>query len=205
MKIGKINSNVTTKTLEEDEVVDFIKRQANSDLYIVVDYGVFLGRVQDKEILLWRERLLENEPIQKKQFVVETELPKTKYIQEVRIFDKNMEVKITRTQQGFVWRKRQDSEAETGEITLDYIDECYKLWGSVKKVGEDFSVLQEDRGTTIVIPGKYEGDQKVGLIFRKYVSFQDRNFVTEQPFSYQIIDERLVTYCEFGEGFEYDK
>lgn len=190
LKIGKVNSNVTTKTLKEDEVIAFIKRQNNGDLYVVVDYGVFLGRLQDKEILL----------LQKKQVAIEKEFPKAKYIQEVRIFDKDMEIKITRTQQGFVWRKRQDSENETGKMTLDYIDECYKLWGSITEVGDGFSVLKENRGTTIVIPRKYEVNQQIGLVFRKYISFQDKDLVTEQPFSYQIIDERLVKYCEFKGG-----
>lgn len=184
MKAEAINSIVTTGFLEETEVLDFIKRRGKGNLYIVADYGVFLGDIQDKRIVLFEG------------------VPKAEFIQEVRIFTKIMETKITRTKKGFVWRKRSDDERK--KTNIDYIEECHKLWGKVTKVEKGFSILQEKRGTTIAIPKRYEKGQKVGLVFRKYISFQDKDFATDQPFSYEIIDERLVAYCEFEEGTKND-
>lgn len=177
LKAKSIQSIVTTGFLKKEELLDFMKEQAKTDLYLVVDYGVFLGEIINKNIVLHKNSV-----------------PKEDFIQEVRLFKDESEVKITRAKEGFVWRKREDKDNKTPNIYV--IDETHKLWGKVTKAEKEYSILTEDRGTTIVIPKKYEICQEVGLVFRKYIAIQDKDFVMNQPFSYQIIDERLVKYCE---------
>lgn len=182
MIVGKVNSIVTNGFLREEDVLEFIKKQNGFNLYIVTDYEVFLGTVRDGQILLDRK-----------------DVPSPVFIQEVRVFIQEIEIKITRTAHSFVWRKRQDLVGKDGPV--DYIDECHKLWGSVTENNTQFLILKEDRGTTISVPKTIElHTEEIGLVFRKYISFHDKDFHKNQPFSYQIIDERLVKYCDFEKG-----
>lgn len=186
MKAEAILSIVTTGFLKEEEVLKFMGEQGGNELYIVTDYDVFLGRTNKKDIEIYGSTV-----------------PKAIFIQEVRLFKEESEIKITRTKQGFIWRKRVDKES--GKTNLYHIDETHKLWGIVTSVEEKHAVLTESRGTTIGIPKKFKDKQEVGLVFRKYIAIQDKDFVTNQPFSYQIIDERLVKYCEFKGGIKHDE
>ncbi|WP_042473174.1 type III-D CRISPR-associated protein Csx19 [Bacillus ndiopicus] len=177
MKAIETSSLVITGTIDKEQIMDCIKEHNGFELYIVTDYGVLLGKVTKEHLIL-----NENEP-------------NPEFIQEVRIFNEKEEIKITRQEERFVWRKRKDMVKDAPKI--HFIDECHKLWGKVVDVKGAFSILHEKRGTKIAIPHKYEIGDEVSLVFRKYIAFQDKDFATDQPFSYSVVDERLVKYGKF--------
>ncbi|GIP64009.1 hypothetical protein J32TS6_25640 [Virgibacillus pantothenticus] len=174
MKLARCNSTITKGKLKTDELINFIKLN-NGQLYVVTDYGVFLGEVASKIIKLYDQ-----------------EIPTAEFIQEVRIFNKDKEIKITRMHGEFVWRERKDTDNKKGKITR--IDEKYLLWGQVEHLEKGWSILTEQRGSRIALPHSYKKKQKVGLVFRKYIEFQDWDLVNEQPFAYHVVDDRLVEY-----------
>ncbi|MBU5266438.1 type III-D CRISPR-associated protein Csx19 [Virgibacillus proomii] len=184
MRHQKLDSVVTKGHLTKDELIEFIRDTKNGDLYLVIDYGVYLGKVEASEI-----KLYDDDAILEPQF-----------IQEVRIFNKQKEIKISRINDRFVWRERKDTNEGKEETTC--FDETYKLWGQVTAHKENWSILTEQRGTSIAIPDSYEKGQKVGLVFRKYIEFQDWDLVNDQPFSYQVVDDRLVKYALWKEEKE---
>lgn len=121
----------------------------------------------------------------------------TDYVQEVRLFTEQAETKIVRRDANtFIWRTIQDGSE--GEPTV-YIDETHKLWGTVA-CSERKNVLTEQRGTTITVPIASEKGDQVGLVFRKYIVFQDKDFAGDTPFTYGIEDERLVKFVTFKEA-----
>ncbi|KNE21258.1 hypothetical protein KM914_18510 [Virgibacillus pantothenticus] len=174
MKLARCNSTITKGKLKTDELINFIKLN-NGQLYVVTDYGVFLGEVASKIIKLYDQ-----------------EIPTAEFIQEVRIFNKDKEIKITRMHGEFVWRERKDTDHKKGKITR--IDETYLLWGKVEQCENGWSILTEQRGSRIALPHSYEEKQKVGLVFRKYIAFQDWDLANEQSFTYHVVDDRLVEY-----------
>lgn len=174
MELARGNSTITKGKLKADELINFIKLN-NGQLYVVTDYGVFLGIVESNNIKLYDDEMLNPE-----------------FIQEVRIFNKDKEIKITRMQDEFVWRERKDTDHKKGEITR--IDETYLLWGEVEQCENGWSILTEQRGSRIALPHSYKKKQKVGLVFRKYIAFQDWDLVNKQPFTYHVVDDRLVEY-----------
>ncbi|RFA34226.1 CRISPR-associated protein [Virgibacillus dokdonensis] len=175
MELARCNSTIMRKgKLKADELIHFIQSN-NGQLYVVTDYGVFLGIVESKNIKLYDDEMLNPD-----------------FIQEVRIFNKDMEIKITRMDGEFVWRERKDKDNNNGEITR--IDETYLLWGKVEPCKKGWSMLTEQRGSRIALPHSYEQEQKVGLVFRKYIAFQDWDLANEQPFAYHVVDDRLVEY-----------
>lgn len=184
MKSGETRSSLKTGSLCEEELIGFIKSFTNSDVYLVTDYAVYLGKIQDNEIKL-----------------IDTELD-VQFIQEVRIFNLVEETKMTRMKDRFVWRTRKD-EIKTGK-NITYIDEKHKLWGTVAYTKAGWSHLQEKRGASIAVPGNFKKGQEIGLVFRKYVEFQDWDLATEQPFAYEIIDERLVNYVNWKDAVKND-
>ncbi len=175
MKLARCDSTIMRKgKLKADELIDFITSN-KGQLYIVTDYGVFLGIVESKNIKLYDDEKLNPD-----------------FIQEVRIFNKDKEIKITRINDEFVWRERKDTENNKGNTT--HIDETYLLWGKVKHLDRGWSILTEQRGSRIALPHLYEQEQKVGLVFRKYIAFQDWDLANEKPFAYHVVDDRLVEY-----------
>lgn len=180
MQLQTFNCVVTSGYLFEDELEKFIKDMQNGYLYLVTGYAVHLGKVKSREIKLYNDKIYDDI------------FSQVSFIQEVRIFNKQKEIKITRMNDRFVWRERKDTNEGKGKITC--IDETYKLWGQVTAHKEYWSILTEQRGTSIAIPDSYEKGQKVGLVFRKYIEFQDWDLVNDQHFSYRVEDERLVKY-----------
>ncbi|MEI3611533.1 type III-D CRISPR-associated protein Csx19 [Pseudogracilibacillus sp. SO30301A] len=184
MKSGETRSLLYSGFLYKEELMGFIKNFKHSYLYLVTDYAVYLGKVQDHEI-----KLIDAEP-------------DVQLIQEVRIFNQSEETKITRMKDRFVWRTRKD-EIKTGKNII-YIDETHKLWGTVTDTQAGWSCLREKRGASIAVPGNFKKGQEIGLVFRKYVEFQDWDLATKQPFAYEIVDERLVNYVNWKEAAKND-
>ncbi len=175
---------IETGMLAECEIIPFIKTFPNKDLYMVTDYAVYLGKVQGEKLML-----------------IDAE-PESQFIQEVRIFSKSEETKITRVKDDFIWRTRADQSKKNDSVpTIYYVDETHKLWGTVKDVQNGWTYLKEVRGTQIAVPyERYKNGQQIGLVFRKYIEFQDWDLASGQPFSYQITDERLVKYVNWLEA-----
>lgn len=188
MKHKEIESIVESGAFKEEDIFSFIIKSKNSNLYMVTEYAVYLGKIQDGKIELGG-----------------ASVPKPCFILEVRIFEEDKETKLTRTKEGFVWRKRTDKEKSKEHYKISVIDEEHKLWGKVTRVEKEWSTLEDQRGTKINIPNKYVEGASVGLIFRKYIDFQDWNLAINQPFCYKIIDERLVKYTDWREDEMNDK
>lgn len=75
------------------------------------------------------------------------------HLQLARIFNKDQELKIWKSEAGFNYRVRIDSEGEKGwAIEAEQI-----LWGTrSQKLDESWTRLFEDRGTELIIPLKIE-------------------------------------------------
>lgn len=163
----------TNGLIKASELLAFIQEHEKSDAYIETASEVSLCHIKDIKL-------------------------NTDYVQEVRLFTEQAETKIVRRDTNtFIWRTIQDSSE--GEPTV-YIDETHKLWGTVAGSSKSKTILKEQRGTTITVPIASKKGEQVGLVFRKYIVFQDKDFAGDTPFTYGIEDERLVKFVTFKEA-----
>ncbi|WP_193769035.1 CRISPR-associated protein Csx19 [Metasolibacillus meyeri] len=176
-KSGKSEREI--KSISQDELLTCIRAQENGDMYVMADQAVYFGKLVNGNIQLHGDTKFEEA-----------------YIQEVRIFDSEKELKLTRVNGNFIARLRKDG---TGEETI-YFDDTHKLWGSGVKCDGEWSVLEEGRGMELAIPKKFAKDDAVVLIFRKYLAFQEWDPATAQSFRYTVVDERLVEYQKMEEA-----
>lgn len=178
VEIETITRTIESFEIEENQLREKLKSHKDCCFYLVSDDHVQLAKVSEE-------------------MISDALLP---HIQEVRVFNETMEIRCIRKGDKFIYRQCTDKKSEKGG-NVHYIDEMHKLWGTVQSKGDGFSVLRERRGTSIKIPSEeYAMGSQIALCYRKYITFQDKDFVHDTPFSYSIDDTRLVRFCEFTGG-----
>ncbi len=93
-------------------------------------------------------------------------------LREMRLFNKDRELYLYRTQNGFGFRRRIDDRGESAE----YIDAEQLILGTTGEVCKGWTALSEKRGARIVLPIEAYGiDEKcrVALITRNYITYSE--------------------------------
>lgn len=115
------------------------------------------------------------------------------YMQELRIFNQNRELRIRRFQERFCGRLRKDGEDGRESYIMD---ETQKLWGSVKRSEEGFHLLTSSRGSRIWVPEIIDNIgqiyQMAGIRVRTYMDFPP---ASEKKGLYRKEDTRFLGIC----------
>lgn len=95
------------------------------------------------------------------------------FIQKLRLFNKDKELFVWRTSEGFKARLRTDGDgAEINVIEAEQI-----VLGTDVEIGSDYSVLKEKRGTRIILPlnnlNVDEKKKRLKIKTRNYVGFDE--------------------------------
>lgn len=116
-------------------LADFLSGIFKDDGYIIayMDYKVIMGYFRNNQLIL-----PDNESIEEK------------YLQRLRLFNDSKELYIWRCNNRFNGRLRIDGEGEDTEV----VDASQVLWGTDSKSLGDFTMLMEERGTTLIVPVK---------------------------------------------------
>lgn len=119
----------------------------------------------------------------------EMQLPTSRenaFLLEVRAFDTNKELYLTRLPDGnYIGRVRMDEEGDTESLIYE---EYHKIWGNPAKnqASETSTLLSEDRGIELTLPIKVEKG--------KTAFIQVRNYFTKEDGDLKLIDWRFVTF-----------
>ena len=157
-------------------------------IYAVLDFGVCFGIYDKNCLLVGPEGYTKPTPLD------------WKYLQELRLFDKEKELLLVPSGDGWTGRIRRDvkecaEDNKTGEYV---IDECQKLWGKIERKGKEgipgWNLLVSGRGTKMQIPVDIAG-KEVAIHVRKYMRIPDVEKEEELVFQNDI---RMVDFCSWG-------
>jgi CRISPR-associated protein (TIGR03984 family) len=124
-------------------------------------------------------------------------------IQKIRIFNKESEVYIWRTKEGYKARFRTDTSGEPCE----YVQANQVLFGTCKKKDkEGFTKLYEDRGTEMILPFSFESvplplegtpnlKQRIAIQTRTYIHYNTNHQA-------QYNDSRFVNFIQLPDNQE---
>lgn len=110
----------------------------------------------------------------------------------MRVFNKDKEMLIYRTGNGFKGRLRIDDKDGTGTAV---IVANQVLFGTKKdeKSNNSYTKITEERGTSLVLPfGELDVDDKEKRIFIKTHNYIDYNAVNQATY----VDCRFVSFCD---------
>ncbi len=130
----------------------------NGFIVIYLDYAVLIRKFTDGKILFMKN---ENpfDPI---------------YIQKLRLFNKDKELFLWRTEGKWKARLRTD---DTGESEMTLIEANQVLFGTTSKVENGFTSLTETRGTEIILPftitGIDAGKNRIKIKTRNYIGYNE--------------------------------
>ena len=181
LKLIKTGSTVTcpfeSKPDEnpEDVLIENIKEKSFAVVWL--DYKVLIGTWDGKNFQFYADETFEN-----------------KYLQRMRVFNKDREMLIYRTGNGFKCRLRIDDKdgKETEAIVAKQV-----LFGTKKDEScKDSSYIKitEERGTSLVLPfgGIDKVDDKEKRIFIKTHNYIDYNAVNQATY----VDCRFISFCD---------
>lgn len=104
-------------------------------------------------------------------------------LREMRLFNKDRELYLFRTEKGFRFRRRIDGNGEQAE----YIEVQQILWGTADVVQGGWTTLSERRGIRLTVPIEARGvDEKHRVVL------VTRNYITESG-----IGQAGITDCRF--------
>ena len=185
LQVKEILSHEQTGLVEERSLLNTIQGhiKENAFVYAVMDHAVALGLYGGGGIQIGLGS--EKKP---------ADLPLA-YLQELRVFNAQKELRVLRSADGFRWRVREDQGPEQGG-NIWHLDEKHKLWGSVQKEEDtgEWSLLREKRGSTILFPAKLELHAEKALIVRNYIAFLRAE---EEDGLVHFIDERLCGFTNW--------
>ena len=185
LQVKEILSYKQTGQVEERSLLNTIQGHIKEKafVYAVMDHAVALGLYGGGgiQIGLGPEKKAADLPLA--------------YVQELRVFNAQKELRALRCADGFRWRVREDQCVEQGG-NIWHLDEKHKLWGSVQKEEDtgEWSLLREKRGSAILFPAKLELQAEKALIVRNYIVFlraKEENGVVH------FIDERLCGFANW--------
>lgn len=158
-------------------------------VYAILDYRVVFGWLADEKMMIHTE----------KQGGME-ELTGT-YVQELRIFNEEKELRVRRCAEGFRGRLLLDRKDNDSKDQISVMEEIQKLWGSVTNLEENWALLTSRRGEQIWVPAfsgeKYGLSQELGLKVKSYIQFQE---AADKDELYRFFDERLCGICGWTGG-----
>lgn len=179
----KNDKKSTSKKIEvTTDLKNIIHTNLSSNEYSVVaylDYGVFIGLLKKENNSF---EFIFNEKIN----------IEDKYIQKIRIFNKNEELLLWRSNNTLKGRLRIDESGSGSE----YIDVSQILFGTQDKdVNNEFTnLIEEDRRINITIPGKFETSNS-----KKRVAIKTRNYIDyNEIFQATYTDCRFVEFVQLG-------
>lgn len=157
----------------EDVLMENIKEKSFAVVWL--DYKVLIGTWDGKDFQFYDNKPFEN-----------------KYLQRMRVFNKDREMLIYRTGNGFKGRLRIDDKNGT-----DYwvIVAKQVLFGTKKgeKCNNNYTEITEKRGTSLVLPfGGLDVDDKKERIFIKTHNYIDYNAVNQATY----VDCRFVDFTD---------
>lgn len=157
----------------EDVLMENIKEKAFAVVWL--DYKVLIGAWDGKEFQFYDNKQFEN-----------------KYLQRMRVFNKNREMLIYRTGNGFKGRLRiDDKDGKNTEIIVA----TQVLFGTtkVKKCNDSYTEITEERGTSLVLPfGGLDVDDNEKRMFIKTHNYIDYNAVNQAT----CVDCRFVDFTD---------
>jgi len=118
------------------------------------------------------------------------------HLQLARIFNKNRELKIWKSDSGLQYRLRIDSEGE--EYCAVEAEQI--LWGTrTKKLNKNWIRLYEDRGTELKVPlaieipeGQEVPDPRVCIKTRNYIGYLDNGQASLEDCRFMAIGKKLI-------------
>lgn len=159
-------------------------------IYAVLDYVVCFGVYEHQQFLL--------KPGNQKEFIP----LEWQYLQELRVFDRNGELRLLSVKERWAGRFRGSVSAggNTDRESKEYcIDECQKLWGKAKAGGiiDDslWSLLTSDRGTRIWVPIRMKEQEEAAICVRRFM----RVPTADSPELVYQTDIRMMDFCIWGE------
>lgn len=186
---------------------------APAQVYAVFDNGVALGIYQNGRftIRFGKEGFRQKETEEDYSC---SEFP-WKYLQEIRVFNKDKEVRLRRRAGAFVGKVIEDgcqkvlpkehSEEDNSLKEIYYMDEDQKLWGSIKAKDGNWRLLESQRGSRLWVPfiENVEIDKWICIKVRKYMIFPDltkylqqEDIEQEKMESEEIEQEGLVRFLD---------
>ncbi len=114
------------------------------------------------------------------------------FVKRMRIFNQNEELYLWRDKGKLIGRYRKDSEGEE----IDFIEANQVIYGTKAEYEDGCTILTEQRGTKIVLPGKWKANNKksrVAIKTKHYIGYQDSCQAT-------YIDARFVKFIQLPEG-----
>ncbi len=100
--------------------------------------------------------------------------PDTADIIEMRIFNTDKEIYLRRNGESFMGRMRVDSQGDNIQV----VDSDNYLWGTSAMQKGDYTLLEEDNGMQLLLPGSYPNvtpDNRVKLVIRNYIEYNERH------------------------------
>ncbi|HEC24391.1 MAG TPA: TIGR03984 family CRISPR-associated protein [bacterium] len=154
LKLMSIKSSTKTNLILEDlkKIKDYIKKESNVVVYL--DNEVLIGKY-NSDFSFQEDKRIE------KQFV-----------RRLRIFNQDEELHLWRSNGELYGRYRSDSEGEE----TDFIEANQVIFGTKAEIYNEYTILTEQRGTEIAIPGKWKTDNKkmrVAIKTRHYIGYKN--------------------------------
>ncbi len=157
----------------EDVLIENIKEKSLAVVWL--DYKVLIGTWDGKDFQFYNDETFEN-----------------KYLQRMRVFNKDREMLIYRAGNGFKGRLRiDDKDGKDTEIIVA----TQVLFGTKKgkKCNDSYTEITEERGTSLVLPfGGLNVDDKKKRIFIKTHNYIDYNAVNQATY----VDCRFVEFTD---------
>ncbi|MFW0884778.1 CRISPR-associated protein Csx19 [Candidatus Acidulodesulfobacterium sp. H_13] len=170
LKWTSIKSSTKTKLILEDikEIKGYIKGESNVVAYL--DNEVLIGRY-DGNFSFPEDKRIEK-----------------RFIRRLRIFNKDEELHLWRSNGRLNGRYRSDSEGEeTYAIEANQV-----IFGTKAEICNEYTILTEQRGTKITIPGKWETDNK-----RMRVAIKTRHYIGyKNGYQAAYVDVRFVKFVQ---------
>jgi CRISPR-associated protein (TIGR03984 family) len=180
LKLHKIKSS----TKDNISNIDDIKIHIKTDSLVVayLDYKVLIGRYKNNTFKFY-----------------DTTFDITKnsqYVQKIRIFNKDEELLLWRSDGGFKGRYRKDGDGDE----IDVVDAAQVLFGTeAKDLQNGFTKITETRGTEIILHFPFKELDVKDKIEGKRVFIQTRNYVAyNEAFQATYGDCRFVGFYNNG-------
>ncbi len=154
LELLKIKSKVEKLQIKDQS---HVLQLFNSEGFVVayLDYKVLIGRIKNNNFQFYKNETFED-----------------KYIQRLRLFNKEKELLVWKYKDCLKGRMRIDSEGNETYV----VDTSQMLWGTDKEeLGDGWTRLFEERGPELIIPYKnVKIDNKKSRLFlktRNYIDF----------------------------------
>jgi CRISPR-associated protein (TIGR03984 family) len=187
--IRGITSSSQSQAADVEQLLELVHQEMpeGSYAYAVMDHAVAVGLWSKGRLLLGYGETCEVK-----------ELIDWDYIQELRIFCTQKELRMVRMDGCFAWRLRVDEPLQDG-VYIDVLDETHKLWGHADgSAANGWTLLGSQRGSRIYFPSELSKGEERGLIIRNYISFELGDLTDSQlqtnPNLYRYVDERFVDF-----------